>query len=61
MRNQEGGIIALEKKRVLIVHSYHEEWGWNQDTEEGIIESLKRKGYIPNRGYEFKKLALLQL
>ncbi len=48
-------IIALEKKKVLIVHSYHKEWGWNQDTEEGIIEGLKRKGYILNRDYEFKE------
>ena len=24
--------------RILVVHSYHESWGWNQDIQKGIIE-----------------------
>ena len=32
------------KLRVLVVHSYHETWGWNQDISKGIIEGLAREG-----------------
>jgi len=44
-----------EKQKILIVHSYHKEWGWNQDTEQGVIEGLKRKGFILDKNYEFEK------
>jgi len=41
-------------KRVLIIHSYHREWGWDQDTENGIIEGLKKGGYKLDKDYTLK-------
>jgi len=31
--------------RILVVHSYHKEWGWDQDIQRGIVEGLYRQGY----------------
>ncbi len=47
--------IVKPKNKVLIIHSYHKEWGWNQDTEKGIVEGLKRKGFILNKDYQLEK------
>lgn len=40
--------------KILLVHSYHEKWGWNQDIKEGIIEGLSRQGYIRDLDYGLK-------
>jgi ABC-type uncharacterized transport system substrate-binding protein len=40
--------------KVLVVHSYHQEWGWNQDISRGITEGLARDGYVLDRDYELK-------
>ena len=40
--------------KVLIVHSYHEGWGWGQGVQRGIVEGLSRKGYTEARDYELK-------
>jgi ABC-type uncharacterized transport system substrate-binding protein len=40
--------------KVLVVHSYHESWGWNQDIQSGIIEGLSREGYIEGKDYRIK-------
>ena len=42
-------------KKILIVHSYHPQWGWNQDTEKGVIEGLERTNYILNKDYTLEK------
>jgi ABC-type uncharacterized transport system substrate-binding protein len=44
----------LEMKKVLIIHSYHKEWGWNIDTEKGIRDGLEENGYILNENYELE-------
>ncbi len=55
------GSLVYERKpssgagiKVLVVHSYHETWGWNQDIQNGIIEGLGRQGYTEGRDYEVK-------
>ncbi len=45
---------SIPKLRVLVVHSYHESWGWNQDIQKGIIEGLSRRGYVEEEDYEVK-------
>lgn len=40
--------------KVLVVHSYHEGWGWNQDIQKGIIEGLSRQGYVEEQDYQIK-------
>jgi hypothetical protein len=40
--------------KVLVVHSYHEKWGWNQDVQKGIIEGLHRQGYARDVDYQLK-------
>lgn len=40
--------------KVLIIHSYHEGWGWGQGIQRGIVEGLSRKGYTEDRDYELK-------
>ncbi len=41
-------------KKILAIHSYHKEWGWNQDTEKGIIEGLASKGLVKDKDYEIQ-------
>ncbi|MCK5281896.1 MAG: hypothetical protein KAK00_00670 [Nanoarchaeota archaeon] len=41
-------------KNVLVIHSYHKEWGWNIDTEKGIKEGLEKGGYVLNKDYAFE-------
>ncbi|MDY6918515.1 MAG: ABC transporter substrate binding protein [Chloroflexota bacterium] len=45
----EGEPPSLE---VLVVHSYHEGWDWNQDVQDGIVEGLSREGYSEGEDYE---------
>jgi len=46
-------LLAPELK-VLVVHSYHESWGWNQDIQNGIIEGLGRQGYTEGQDFELE-------
>ena len=55
------GTIQYEKhswpepsRRVLVIHSYHEGWSWDQDVQRGIIEGLSRHGYTHDRDYKLK-------
>ena len=55
------GMIQYEKpswtapsRRVLVIHSYHEGWSWNEEIQQGIIEGLSRHGYALDRDYELK-------
>nr|QNO55622.1 hypothetical protein JLLEDACL_00021 [Methanosarcinales archaeon ANME-1 ERB7] len=41
--------------RVLVVHSYHEGWEWDQYIQKGIVEGLSRNGYILDRDYEMEE------
>ncbi len=43
-----------ERKKVLMVYSYHYEWGWNQDSRKGLIEGLARSGYVEAENLEIK-------
>jgi ABC-type uncharacterized transport system substrate-binding protein len=45
---------STPKLKVLVVHSYHESWGWNQDVQKGIIEGLSRQGYVEEEDYQIK-------
>ncbi|MBL7208645.1 MAG: hypothetical protein ISS52_00965 [Dehalococcoidia bacterium] len=40
--------------KILVVHSYHEGWGWNQDIQKGIIEGLSRRGYVEQQDYQIR-------
>jgi hypothetical protein len=39
---------------VLVIHSYHEGWNWNNDIEAGIMEGLYRQGYQEGTDYEME-------
>lgn len=41
-------------KKIMIIYSYHPEWGWNIDTEKGIIEGLAARGYEKDKNYELR-------
>ncbi len=58
----ESGKLIYERKsslvpalRVLVVHSYHEGWEWDQYIQKGIVEGLSRNGYILDRDYEMEE------
>lgn len=40
--------------KILVIHSYHESWDWNQDIQSGIIEGLSREGYTADQDYELE-------
>ncbi len=48
------GETTVPEFKVLIVHSYHEGWGWSQDVQQGIVEGLWRQGYIESQDYELQ-------
>jgi len=50
----EQPIWTAPSRRVLIIHSYDEAWSWDQDIQRGIIEGLRRHGYILDRDYALK-------
>ncbi len=37
--------------KILVIHSYHESWEWNQDVQRGIMEGLSRQGYTADQDY----------
>lgn len=41
-------------QKVLIIHSYHEDWAWDQDIQRGILEGLARKGYTRGQDYKLR-------
>ena len=51
---QEGRKEAGDIRKILAIHSYHREWGWNQDTEKGIIEGLASKGFEKDKDYQLQ-------
>lgn len=40
---------ASKKKRIAVVSSYHREYLWTQETNEGLCEALLTLGYFDNR------------
>ena len=48
------GLSSTLALKLLVVHSYHEAWAWDQDIQRGIIEGLSRRGYIQDQDYELK-------
>jgi len=45
----EGGAAEGSKKRIVIVSSYHKEYLWSQDTNEGVVAALLDLGYLDNK------------
>jgi len=45
---------AQGEKKLLMVYSYHLEWGWNQDSRNGLLEGLAREGFIEGKNLEIK-------
>jgi len=43
-----------EKKRLLMIYSYHFEWGWNQDSRYGLLDGLARGGFLEGKNLEIK-------
>lgn len=54
----ESKSLLAPKLKVLVVHSYHESWGWDQDIQNGIIEGLSRQGYIEGQDFELKAFCM---
>ena len=40
---------ATEKKRLLVVSSYHRAYPWSQETNEGFCEALLKYGYLDDK------------
>jgi ABC-type uncharacterized transport system substrate-binding protein len=49
-----GTVEAPTATKVLVIHSYHEGWTWNNDIEAGIIEGLNQQGYQQDTDYEIE-------
>ncbi len=45
----EGGAAEGSKKRIVIVSSYHKEYLWSQDTNEGVVAALLDLGYLDHK------------
>lgn len=50
----DGQTNVVPGKKILAIHSYHKDWGWNIDTEKGIIEGLAARGYEKDDDYELR-------
>ena len=46
--------MATPDIQILVIHSYHESWTWNQDIQDGIVEGLYREGYQQGVDYELE-------
>ncbi len=40
---------ATEKKRILVVSSYHREYAWSRETNEGLCAAMLKFGYFDNK------------
>ena len=49
-----GTVEAPTATKVLVIHSYHEGWNWNNDIEAGIMEGLYQQGYESGTDYEME-------
>lgn len=49
---------AQGKKRLLMVYSYHFEWGWNQDSRHGLLDGLARGGFIEGKNLEIRDFSM---
>ncbi len=41
-------------QKLLMIYSYHFEWGWNQDSRSGLLDGLARGGFIEGKNLEVK-------
>ena len=48
------GGMPVPELRVLVVHSYHEGWEWNQDIQDGIVEGLWYQGHAQTEDYDLQ-------
>ena len=53
----EASKASLELK-VLVVNSYGKGMGWEQDIQRGIVEGLRRSGYVKGEDYELKTFCM---
>lgn len=44
--------------KVLVVNSYGKGMGWEQDIQRGIVEGLRRNGYVKGEDYELKTFCM---
>lgn len=49
---------ASLKLKVLVVNSYGKGMGWEQDIQRGIVEGLRRSGYVKGEDYELKTFCM---
>ncbi|MBU4464137.1 MAG: hypothetical protein KKB05_09420 [Proteobacteria bacterium] len=54
-KKEEAKRVDSKLKKILIIHSYHEGLGWNEDTERGVVEGLRMSGYVLDKDYQMKK------
>ncbi|MBU0482184.1 MAG: hypothetical protein KKG47_13900 [Proteobacteria bacterium] len=47
-----GECLAAEKKRIIIIDSYHQEYLWSQQCNEGLSASLLKFGYLDDKKQE---------
>lgn len=40
---------SREKKRFLVIDSYHREYNWSRDTNDGFCDAMLKLGYFDNR------------
>ncbi len=40
---------ATDKKKILVISSYHREYAWTQETNEGLCAALLKYGYLDNK------------
>lgn len=41
-----------ERQKVLLLHSYHEEYTWLKNVNKGILQALEEERYIPGKNIE---------
>jgi len=40
---------ASDKKKILVISSYHREYAWTQETNEGLCAAMLKLGYLENQ------------
>jgi ABC-type uncharacterized transport system substrate-binding protein len=40
---------ASDKKKILVISSYHREYAWTQETNEGLCAAMLKLGYLDNQ------------
>lgn len=49
LESMDAPLPPSERKRILVLHSYHQEYAWLKDVNRGILSGLEEERYVPDK------------